>query len=218
VAGKASQPEAARGTERCAERRVWLSGASDDPGTVQPHAALRGILRCCCGRAARPVPGSTASYSCYTLRCLTICSMRQQETTVRYVYSASVPPCCRHILHNNSVQPSMEGWLRSGKLVHCADHTWGVHWCHRSRDRQRRRRGREPGDTPQGRRGRTPRAPQGDSIQKVSSHLLCLTWVSQACSLHSNILSIMYSSKNRLDTCSRPKVVYDPYIIVPMAT
>ena len=37
--------------------------------------------RGCCGRAARPVPGSTASCACYTLRCLTLRSMRQQETT-----------------------------------------------------------------------------------------------------------------------------------------
>src|SRR5205814_522833 len=70
------------------------------------------------------------------------------------------------------------------------------------------------GDAPQGRCGRTPLAPQGDSIKKVSSLLLYLTCVSQAYSAYSNVLPVIFSPKNGLDVCLRLDVAYGPYIIV----
>ena len=57
--------------------------------------------RGCCGSAARPVPGRTASCAWYTLRCLTLRSMRQQATPVRWFDSAQRLPSAQHNVSKN---------------------------------------------------------------------------------------------------------------------
>ena len=94
---------------------------------------LWGSRRVCCGRAARPAPGNTASCSCYTLRCLAIRSMRQQETTVRLFDSAQRLPSAQQNVSKNLGYKSMSDWPSGRKFL---DSTRTGKLCSQSRDRQ----------------------------------------------------------------------------------
>ena len=65
-------------------------------------------------------------------RIVEILLLPRYTDNARYLYGATVLPCYQHIIHKNSVQQSMQGWLRGGRFLHSADHTWSLSTQHPS--------------------------------------------------------------------------------------
>ena len=53
------------------------------------------------------------------------CGWSRPQKNARLLDCAPALYCGQHNIHTNSVQQSMQGWLRVWRFLHCADHTWG---------------------------------------------------------------------------------------------